>query len=137
VNLLELFDRAFQRRHERMLARPIRPPMDFKVFVGLLFLAGYYAMVWRFSGRELPAANLDLIRDAMLTLGPPVGAIVAALFRSDARDAQATANTGEAMRAMGKVADAVGSGGSMPHETIKTGDEVTITKPAEEGKSGD
>jgi hypothetical protein len=63
-------------------------------------------MVWRFQTRDLPAANLDLIRDAMLTLGPPVGIIVGALFRSDIRDEIQASNTGEGFRAMRTQAEA-------------------------------
>jgi hypothetical protein len=94
MTLLEFLDRMGERRANR----PARPVRDIRQFIGFAFLAGYYWMVWQFANRAVPAANLDLIRDAMLTLGPPVGLIVGAMFRADARDDQATANTAEAFR---------------------------------------
>lgn len=105
MNLLEYLDRAGQRRLEYRRAVP-RRPLDVRAFIGLLFLAGYYVMVWRFQTRALPAANLDLIRDAMLTLGPPVGIIVGAMFRDSVRDEIAAQNTGEGFRAISKQAEA-------------------------------
>jgi hypothetical protein len=99
VKFYDLLDRMGERRLERLRIQP-RRPMDVKAFIGLLFLTGYYVMVWRFQTKTLPPTNLALIRDAMLTLGPPVGIIVGALFRSDVRDEIATQNSG-------KFADAV------------------------------
>jgi len=96
MTLLEYLDRVGQRR----AARPARPARDIRQFIGFAFLAGYYVMVYRFSSGSVPAGNLPLIRDAMLTLGPPVGLIVGAMFRSDAREEQATANTAKAFDAI-------------------------------------
>lgn len=134
MNIYELIDRWGKRRHERMMAKP-RRPMDVKSFIGLLFLLGYYAMVWQFSKRALPTENLDLIRDAMLTLGPPVGAIVNSLFRSDIRDEIQAGNTREGFRAMGKQADATKAAaegtpplGGGEEGSLKSGDEVELTK---------
>lgn len=95
MTLLEFLDRWDERR----LRRPERPLRDIRQFIGFAFLGGYYVMVWRFIQHPIPQANADLIRDAMLTLGPPVGLIVGAMFRSDARDEQATRNTGIALEA--------------------------------------
>ena len=95
MTLLEFLDRWDERR----LRKPERPLRDIRQFIGFAFLAGYYVMVWQFSRQALPEQNLDLIRDAMLTLGPPVGLIVGAMFRTDARDEQATRNTGIALDA--------------------------------------
>lgn len=106
MNILEFLDRIGERR----AARPIRPPRDIRQFIGAMFLAGYYVMVFRLSQQSLPPNNIDLIRDAMLTLGPPIGIIIGAMFRTDAREEQQTANTGEALRTIGKVAQA-GQGG--------------------------
>lgn len=123
MNFLEYLDRVGERR-----LRANRQPRDIRQFIGFAFLAGYYVMVYRFSTGSVPEGNVDLIRDAMLTLGPPVGLIVGAMFRSDLRDEQAARNTGEAFRAVREVsANAALSGG----DTIKAGDEVTLTKPQE------
>lgn len=101
MNLLEFLDRELERR-----SRNPRPARDIRQFIGFAFLAGYYLMVWRFLDMRdaVPETNLALIRDAMLTLGPPVGLIVGAMFRSDLRDEQAARNTGEAFKAVREVA---------------------------------
>ena len=101
MTFLEFIDRALERRAQN----PTRP-RDIRQFIGFAFLAGYYWMVYRFSLTPLPTDNLDLIRDAMLTLGPPVGLIVGAMFRSDAREEQATTNTGLAFKAVEATAKA-------------------------------
>lgn len=105
MTLLDFLDRALERRAQN----PTRP-RDIRQFIGFAFLGGYYWMVYQFSQRALPAENLDLIRDAMLTLGPPVGLIVGAMFRSDAREEQATENTGKAFSAV----EAAAKAGSNP-----------------------
>lgn len=107
MTLLEFLDRWDARR----LTRPERPLRDIRQFIGFAFLAGYYAMVYQFTRSDVPAANVDLIRDAMLTLGPPVGLIVGAMFRSDARDEQATRNTTIALDAARTGAQAAISNG--------------------------
>lgn len=92
MTLLEYLDRRAERN--------ARYPRDIRQMIGFAFLAGYYIMVWRFATGAVPADNVDLIRDAMLTLGPPVGLIVGAMFRSDLRDEQAARNTGDAFKAV-------------------------------------
>lgn len=128
MTLLEFLDRWDQRRQ----SRPERPLRDIRQFIGFAFLAGYYVMVWQFSRQALPEQNLDLIRDAMLTLGPPVGLIVGAMFRSDARDEQATRNTGIALDAARKGAEAAmqnnTNDGSPNSSAIHDGDQVTMEK---------
>ena len=96
-------------------------------------------MVWQFSQRALPEQNLDLIRDAMLTLGPPVGLIVGAMFRSDARDEQATRNTGIALDAARTGAQAAlansGEGGAHPDVVLRPG-ETAQAEPESRGPAG-
>lgn len=124
MKLLEYLDR----RDERRLRRPNKPLRDIRQIIGAGFLLGYYVMVWHFANSEIPKANLDLIRDAMLTLGPPVGLIVGAMFRSDARDEQATRNTGEAWKAVRDVANATGAPGNGDPNALRTGDTVELNK---------
>jgi len=112
VTLLEFLDRMGERRAGRT-----KSPRDIRQFIGFAFLTGYYVMVYNFSQSALPAENLDLIRDAMLTLGPPVGLIVGAMFRSDVRDEQTVANTGRAFKAIEATAKA-GSTSDEP-QTVK------------------
>lgn len=81
-------------------------PFDGKLILGALFFLGYYALVFGFAFRDVPAANVGLLRDAMLVLGPPVGAIVNAIWRNDRRDEEATRNSGEAFRAVRAQAEA-------------------------------
>ena len=104
MTLLEFLDRIGERR----AARPQRPARDIRQFIGFVFLVGYYLMVYQFTRGELPKENVDLIRDAMLTLGPPIGIIIGAMFRSDAREEQATANTAQAFKAIEATAKATG-----------------------------
>lgn len=102
MNLWEYLDRRGERR-----AQHVRKPLDVRVLIGALFFAGYYFLVYRLlSTQAIASENAPLVRDAMLVLGPPVGAIVNALFRTDARDEQATLNTGEAFRAQRAQAEA-------------------------------
>jgi hypothetical protein len=114
---LEFLDRWSERRARN------RKPRDIRQFIGFAFLAGYYWMVWQFSQRALPEQNLDLIRDAMLTLGPPVGLIVGAMFRSDAREEQQTQNTREAFQTIREVSSTTPSHA----DTVEvTGDNVNV-----------
>lgn len=114
MTLLEYLDRVGERR-----AKHPRRPRDIRQFIGFAFLVGYYVMVYQFTLGELPKENVDLVRDAMLTLGPPIGIIIGAMFRTDAREEQATANTGEAFRAVRAAAEA---GGTPPDVTLAPGE---------------
>lgn len=131
MRFLDYLDRVGERRLERLRIAPSRPT-DWRAFVGLAFLAGYYLMVLRFIGRVVPASNVPLVRDSMLVLGPAVGAIVQSLFRSDVRDEIQASNTGEGFRAMGKQADAtVAAAAATPaadSATLRDGDEVILGK---------
>lgn len=95
MNLLEYLDR----RDARRMTHP-RHKRDIRQFIGFMFLVGYYAVLLFFLSRAVPPGNRELISDAMLTLGPLVGLIVAAMFRTDAREEQATENTGRAFHAV-------------------------------------
>ncbi len=123
MTLLEFLDRMGERR----AARPYRP-RDIRQFIGFAFLAGYYLVVFRFATTNIPEGNVDLVRDAMLTLGPPIGIIIGAMFRSDRTDEQRADNTGAAFRAV-EAAAAAGTTG-LPDVTLKPGE----TAQAEERK---
>lgn len=116
MTLLEFLDR----RAERLSANP-RPARDIRQFIGFAFLVGYYVMVYQFTKGELPKENIDLIRDAMLTLGPPIGIIIGAMFRTDAREEQQTQNTARAFRAIEATAKAA-SPSSEPDVTLAPGE---------------
>lgn len=120
MNFWEYLDRA----GERAALKPPRPSRDIRQFIGFAFLAGYYLMVWQFARQVIPGENKDLIRDAMLTLGPPVGLIVGAMFRSDARDEQTAVNTSEAFKAVRAAAQA----SSTDTGALREGDSVTLEK---------
>lgn len=106
VKLLDFLDRRDQRRLERYRIQPPRP-RDNRMLVGLLFFVGYYALVTMLMvGRELPPGNETQVKDAMLVLGPVVGVIAQALFRTDVKDEIATQNTGEFARAITRQAEA-------------------------------
>ena len=98
LGILDYLDRAGQRRLERYRIQPPRP-RDTRMMVGVLFFLGYYILVFAMLKTIIPAENAPLVRDAMLVLGPVIGAIGQALFRTDLKDEIATQNTGEAFRA--------------------------------------
>lgn len=123
MNLLEYLDRVGERR----AARPQRPTRDIRQFIGFMFLAGYYLMVFQFTRGELPKANVDLIRDAMLTLGPPIGIIIGAMFRTDRTDETRADNTGKALDAIKATATA---GGAVPDVTLKPGETAQAEEQA-------
>lgn len=120
MNILEYLDRRGERKLERYRIQPPRP-IDWRMFIGFAFFAGYYLVVFRLIGNEVPTANADLVRDALLVLGPPVGVIVGAMFRSDVKDEIAAQNTGEGFRAIGKQADATKA--ALPSEITTKGEE--------------
>lgn len=105
MKLLEYLDRVGERRLEHARISPPRP-RDTRMFVGVLFFLGYYILVYSLLKHVVPAENGPLVRDAMLVLGPVIGAIGQALFRSDVKDEIATQNTGEAFRAQRAQAEA-------------------------------
>jgi hypothetical protein len=113
MTLLEYLDRVGERRAAKR-------PRDIRQFIGFAFLLGYYIMVYRFSQQGLPQENIDLIRDAMLTLGPPIGIIIGAMFRSDAREEQATVNTGK----MAEAVVAAAKAGTPAHAAADGADEA-------------
>lgn len=98
------------RRSERRASRDPMFRFDTKTLIGFGFLLGYYVLVWQImSSPDIPEKSIGLVRDAMLTLGPPVGVIVGAIFRSDMRDEQQTLNTGRAFEAVKAAARASGT----------------------------
>ncbi len=105
MNTLEFLDRIGMRRVERLKIVPPRP-RDTKMLVGVMFFLGYYLLVFGLMRFAIPVANAALVRDAMLVLGPVVGAIGQALFRTDVRDEMATGNTGAGFRAIQAQAEA-------------------------------
>lgn len=105
MEFLEYLDRIGQRRLERFKLFPPRP-MDTRMLVGTLFFLGYYILVFTMLKIVIPTENVPLVRDSLLVLGPVVGAIGSALFRTDMKDEMATQNTGEAFRAQRTQAEA-------------------------------
>lgn len=81
--------------------------MDARLAIGALFIVGYYASIWIVGFKPMPVENVALIKDAMLQLGPPVGVIVGALFRSDRNDEKRTENTKAAFDAIAATANNV------------------------------
>ena len=106
MNLFEYLDRVGQRRLEKFKAHPPRP-RDSRILVGSLILVGYYALVFAIlKSNALPQENANLVRDAMLVLGPVVGAVGQAIFRMSTNDETATQNTQEAFKASRAQAEA-------------------------------
>lgn len=116
MTILEFLDRIGERRARRPYKNALP---DIRQLIGFAFIAGYYYLVYRFTMAGIPEANKDLIRDAMLTLGPPIGLIVGAMFRSDAREEQATVNTGKFADALKEQAKATAT---VPDVTLQPGE---------------
>lgn len=128
MNFWQFLDRRSARKAERgPLFR-----FDTQTLIGFGFLLGYYYLVWTFTRGEVPEANKDLVRDAMLTLGPPVGLIVGAIFRDSVRDRQSTANTAAAFEAVKEAARAGTAGQADPDVTLRPG-ETAQAEPASKG----
>lgn len=137
MNLLDYLDRAGQRRLERQLVQPTRP-LNVNGLIGVLFLAGYYLMVWSLIRLDAPIANEGPVRDAMLVLGPAVGAIIQSLFRSDVKDEIAASNTGSAFRAFGKQAEATKAAAeTMPASVGKAATAAAETVAREAGAAAE
>jgi hypothetical protein len=58
------------------------PKWDGKLVLAGFFIIGYYALVLIMAWRPLPTSNASLVHDAIATLGPVVGLIFGALFRT-------------------------------------------------------
>lgn len=132
MKLLEYLDRAGQRKLERDRLAPPRP-RDSRMLVGVLFFSGYYLLVYQLLHHIIPAQNAALVRDAMLVLGPVIGAIGQALFRTDVRDEIATNNTGEAFRGFKASAEAAKAASettpaSADPKALRDGDTITLDK---------
>lgn len=79
---------------------------DPRMWIGALFIVGYYAVIVILAFVGIPEKNGNLINNAMLQLGPPVGVIIAALFRTDKTDEKRADNTGKALDAITASANA-------------------------------
>ena len=64
------------------------PSWDGKLVLGGIFIVGYYVLVILMvvGTNELAETKANIVRDAMLTLGPPIGIIIGALFRNTAAE---------------------------------------------------
>jgi hypothetical protein len=85
------------------------------MWIGALFIFGYYSVVVVLAFHGVPETNGNLINNAMLQLGPPVGLIIGALFRTDKTDEKRAENTGKALDAINA---AQGSSGSTTTTTV-------------------
>ena len=98
IGFFDFLDRIGERRNERYRISPPRP-RDSKLLTAVMFFMGYYILIFTMLKVVIPSENAPLVRDALLVLGPVIGAIGQAIFRSDLKDEIATQNTGEAFRA--------------------------------------
>lgn len=105
MRLLEYLDARHARKMAYKATLPYQP-LDAKLFAGSLFLLAYYGVVAVLLGRAVPTVNAELAGDALLVLGPAVGMVINALFRTDRRDEEQARNTGEGFRAMRAQAEA-------------------------------
>lgn len=103
---------------------------DTRLIIGAGFIALYYASLWVIGFRAMPPANVALIKDAMLQLGPPIGIIIGALFRSDALDEKRAETTRAAFDAVTATAQAATTSPA-PDVTLQPG-ETAQAAPAKE-----
>ena len=91
------------------------PTWDGKVGLAAIFIIGYYVLVFVLvlGTGDLPTVKADIVRDAMLTLGPPIGVIVGALFRSTAADERFEALRSAEMQTAMTTQPAGGDNGSL------------------------
>jgi hypothetical protein len=73
---------------------------DPRWIIGGGFIALYYCTLWLLGFIEVSPISREILRDGMLQLGPPVGIIIGALFRTDRTDEVKAENSGAAFRAM-------------------------------------
>lgn len=95
MKILDFIDRRDERRFAQGQTK-----RDHTQWIGAAFLFGYFVLVWQFFGVAISDANSELIKDAMLILGPGVGMVIGALFRRDGTDEQNHENTGRAFEAI-------------------------------------
>jgi hypothetical protein len=75
------------------------PRWDGKVVFAAIFIIGYYALIFRISGTHpVPPQNAQMIRDGMLVLGPAIGVIVGALFRTTGADERSSARRSDELK---------------------------------------
>lgn len=67
------------------------PKWDGKLVLAGFFIIGYYALVLIMAWRPLPTSNASLVHDAIATLGPVVGLIFGALFRTTGAEERSAA----------------------------------------------
>jgi len=123
MTFLEFLDRIGERRSRRPYKNSLP---DIRQLIGAAFIFGFYYIVIQLLKGAIPEANKDLVRDAMLTLGPPIGLIVGAMFRSDAKEEQATVNTGKMADAITAQAKASNNGADV---VLQPGDTAVAATP--------
>lgn len=64
----------------------MQPRWDGKIILAAMFILGYYVLVLVMAWRPLPTSNAQLMHDAMLVLGPGIGVILGALYRTTGAD---------------------------------------------------
>ena len=65
--------------------RNIHMNIDGRTFLGAVLIAGYMILINRLIGRtaELPSSAAALVKDSLLVLGPAIGVIVGAIWRTN------------------------------------------------------
>ena len=73
------------------------PKWDGKLVLAPILFVGSYVIAWRLPSpaTRMPAENVPLVRDQLLVLGPAIGVIVGALFRTTAADERASARNAD------------------------------------------
>lgn len=101
---------------------------DPKLILGALFIACYYGTLWVIGFRLMPPDNVGLIKDAMLQLGPPIGIIIGALFRTDRLDEKRAETTQTALQGAREAVAAV-TAQNAPNVMLKPGETAQAEEP--------
>lgn len=94
---------------------------DPRFLLAAILLLGYYAIILTIVFQGKPLVNPDIVKDGMIVLGPPVGAVFSALFRTDATDEKRAENTGDAFKAI-----AAAQASPAPNVTLTPGQSATV-----------
>ena len=104
------------------------PKWDGKLVLAGIFILGYYALViiMVVGSHELAQSKANIVRDAMLTLGPGIGLILGSIFRSTAAEERKDALRSAELRTAIETPSVVAP-------TVAPGDAAALGNQVEEG----
>lgn len=112
------------------------PSFDGKLVIAAIFVLGYFILILRIADRTLPDGNINLIRDALLVLGPAIGVIVGALFRTTAADERQSAIASEDLRTAIVTPSGPAAAPAATQEAVRTGAREGVSEGLEQSLDG-